>query len=93
MRQPISHGWSRERIESVDRLRRALDAVCRQAGFPFVDWADSVALIRAQEKTIFAPWSLYVDHAHLAPRATRLFAERIRAALLEGRIPDAPDRG
>jgi hypothetical protein len=53
-----SHGWPRKRIESVDRLRRALVELCRQAGFPFVDWADIVAEIRAQEKTIFAPWSL-----------------------------------
>ena len=76
-----SQGWVRERIESVDRLRSGLAAACERAGFPFVDWADSVAEIRAREKTIFAPWSLYVDHTHLAPRGTRLLAARIRGEL------------
>ncbi len=56
-----------------------------RAGFSFVDWTDIVEEIRAQEKTIFAPWSLYVDHAHLAPRASRLLAGRIYDALPERR--------
>ena len=59
--------------------------MAEQAGFAFVDWADIVAEIRAREKTVFAPWSLYVDHAHLAPRASRLLAERIYRALPERR--------
>jgi hypothetical protein len=81
----LSRGWRRERIEAVDRLRSAFPAMTEQAGFAFVDWTDIVAETRAQEKTIFAPWSLYVDHAHLAPRASRLFALRIYRALPERR--------
>jgi hypothetical protein len=81
----LSRGWRRERIEATDRLRRELPAMAEQAGFAFVDWADLVAEIRAREKTIFAPWSLYVDHAHLAPRASRLLAERIHRAVPERR--------
>jgi hypothetical protein len=76
-----SHGWRRERIEAMHRLRREFPLMTAEAGFPFVDWSEIVAEIRAQEKTIFAPWSLYVDHAHLSPRAAGLFAERIRDAI------------
>jgi len=78
-----SQGWRRERIESLDRLRRELPVMTGQAGFPFVDWTDVVAETRTREKTIFAPWSLYADHAHLAPRGAQLFSERIHAALRE----------
>jgi len=81
----LSQGWTRERIEATDRLRDELPAIAEQAGFAFVDWTDIVGEVRAQEKTIFAPWSLYVDHAHLAPRASRLLAERIYRALPERR--------
>jgi hypothetical protein len=77
----LSQGWRRERIEATDRLRSEFPSMTERAGFSFVDWTDIVAEIRAQEKTIFAPWSLYVDHAHLAPRASRLLAERIYGAL------------
>jgi hypothetical protein len=45
-----------------------------------VDWTDIAEEIREQEGTIFSPWALYVDHAHLSARGNRLFAERIRAA-------------
>jgi hypothetical protein len=80
----LSQGWRRERIEAADRLRREFPAMTREAGFPFVDWSDIVGEIRERERTIFAPWSLYVDHAHLSPAASRLFAERIHA-----RFPEA----
>ena len=43
----------------------------------------AVDRFREQEQSIFAPWALYVDHAHLSPRATRLLAERIHAAIPE----------
>jgi hypothetical protein len=79
----LSQGWRRERIEAVDRLRGEFPSMTERAGFSFVDWTDIVEEIRAQEKTIFAPWSLYVDHAHPAPRASRLLAERIYDALQE----------
>jgi len=80
----LRQGWRRhERIEAADRLRRELPAITRAAGFPFVDWSDLVDELRQRERTIFAPWSLYVDHAHLSPRATRLFAERIHALFPE----------
>jgi hypothetical protein len=80
----LRQGWRRqERIEAADRLRRELPAITRAAGFPFVDWSDLVDELRQRERTIFAPWSLYVDHAHLAPSATRLFAERIHSLFPE----------
>jgi hypothetical protein len=75
----LSQGWRRERVESADRLRREFPAITREAGFPFVNWSDIVDEVREREQTIFAPWSLYVDHAHLAPAAARLLAERIHA--------------
>jgi hypothetical protein len=75
------HGWERERIEAADRLRTEFPAISAEAGFPFVDWTDIADEIREQEETIFSPWSLYVDHAHLSMRGNRLFAERIHAAI------------
>ena len=80
----LSQGWRRrERVEAADRLRREFPALARAAGFAFVNWSDIVDEVRQRERTIFAPFSLYVDHAHLSPRATRLFAERIHALFPE----------
>jgi lysophospholipase L1-like esterase len=82
-----SQGWERERLEAAARLRAALPALCAQLGFACVDWSDIADEAREREGTIFAPWSLYVDHAHLSARGNRLFAERIHAALeLEGEL-------
>ncbi|MBW2667905.1 MAG: aryl-sulfate sulfotransferase, partial [Deltaproteobacteria bacterium] len=90
----LRQGWRRrERIEAADRLREALPAITRAAGFPFVDWSDIVDEVRQRERTIFAPWSLYVDHAHLSPRATRLFAERIHTLFPEPARPRAEAAG
>jgi hypothetical protein len=74
-------GWNPRRIAALDRLRSDLVALNAARGFPFVDWTDIAAEVQADEKSLFAVWSLYVDHAHLAPRATQLFAERIFARL------------
>jgi len=75
-----SHGWERDRIEAADRLRTEFPKITAAVGFPFVDWTDITEQVREQERTIFSPWALYVDHAHLSARGTRLFAERIYAA-------------
>lgn len=75
-----AHGWQRDRIEAADRLRAEFPAISAEAGFPFVDWTDIADEIREHEGTIFSPWALYVDHAHLSVRGNRLFAERIHAA-------------
>ena len=80
-----AHGWRRDRIEAADRLRAEFPAISAKAGFPFVDWTDIVEEVQEQEGTIFSPWPLYVDHAHLSVRGNRLFAERIHAA-----FPDEP---
>jgi lysophospholipase L1-like esterase len=76
-----SSGWREERVRSLDRLREELPRLAAEEGFSFVDWSDLVAEIAAREKTSFAPWSLYVDHAHLSPRGNRILAEHIHAAL------------
>jgi hypothetical protein len=78
-----SYGWPHERVESLTRLRRDMAAITSEARFAFVDWGGIVEGIRAREKTIFAPWALYVDHAHLSPRGNRILAEEIYAAMLE----------
>ncbi len=78
-----AHGWRRNRIEAADRLRAELPAISAAAGLSFVDWTDVVEEVRERERTIFSPWALYVDHAHLSERGNRLFAERIHAAFPE----------
>jgi hypothetical protein len=80
-----SQGWSRDRIESARRLQAELPGIARAAGFAFVDWSDVVDDVRRRERTIFAPWSLYVDHAHLAPAAAKLLAQRIQGLFPEAR--------
>jgi len=89
----LRQGWRREaRVEAADRLRGEFPAIVQAAGLPFVNWSDVVDEVREHERTIFAPWSLYVDHAHLSPRATRLFAERIHALFPEAaRLKAAAD--
>jgi lysophospholipase L1-like esterase len=79
----LSEGWARGRVESLTRLRGHLADLTREASLPFVDLGDIIAEIRAREKTIFAVWSLYVDHAHLSPRGTRTLAEHTYAAMSE----------
>jgi hypothetical protein len=76
-----ARGWERDRIEAADRLRAEFPAICAAVGFPFVDWTDVTEEIRKREGTIFSPWALYVDHAHLSARGNRLFAERIHGAV------------
>ncbi len=76
-----AQGWQRNRVEAADRLRAEFPVICAKAGFRFVDWTQVAEEIREREGTIFAPWSLYVDHAHLSARGNHLFAERIYAAL------------
>jgi hypothetical protein len=80
----LAQGWQRDRIDAADRLRAEFPAISSEAGFPFVDWTDITDEIREQEGTIFSPWTLYVDHAHLSARGNRLFAERIHAVLPGG---------
>jgi lysophospholipase L1-like esterase len=75
-----AHGWQRDRVEATDRLRAEFPAISSEAGFPLVDWNDIAEEVREQEGTIFSPWALYGDHAHLSARGNRLFAERIHAA-------------
>jgi lysophospholipase L1-like esterase len=76
-----SQGWSREQVESITRLRRSMAAEARAAGLGFVDWGDVAEAIRERERTIFAPWPLYVDRSHLSPRGLRLLAEEIYGVL------------
>ncbi len=75
-----AHGWERDRIEAADRLRVELPKITAATGLPFVDWTDIAESVREQDRTIFAPWALYVDHAHLSARGNRLFAEHIYTA-------------
>jgi hypothetical protein len=75
-----AHGWQRDRIEAADRLRAEFPAISSVAGFRLVELTDIADVIRRLEGTIFSPWTLYVDHAHLSVRGNRLFAERIHAA-------------
>jgi lysophospholipase L1-like esterase len=89
----LSLGWKRRsRIEAALRMRQLLPAFARDAGLPLVDFADLVDEVRVKERTIFAPWSLYVDHAHLSPRGARLFAERLYARIQDAATP-RPSQG
>jgi hypothetical protein len=72
-----SAGWSQKRIDTTHSLRDELPGIVRSAGFAYLDWTDVVDEVRSRERTIFAPWSLYVDRSHLAPAAAQLFSERI----------------
>jgi lysophospholipase L1-like esterase len=96
-------GWNSRRIAALEQLRVDLAEWTAAAGIPFVDWSDLAAEKRLQEKAFFSQWSWYADHAHLAPRGTRLLAERLYAkfpptlqgseAPLRGLAPEAtPDR-
>lgn len=82
-----SLGWSRARVDATHRLREALPGFVRSAGFSYLDWTDVVDEVRIRDRTIFAPWALYVDHSHLSPTAAQLLAERIH-----GLFPEAASR-
>jgi lysophospholipase L1-like esterase len=81
----LTQGWSRKRVDAAKSLLRELPAITREARFPYVGFEDIARDIRRREKTIFAPWALYTDHAHVSPRGAQLFAERIQAAFREAR--------
>jgi lysophospholipase L1-like esterase len=73
----LEQGWKSERIEATDALRKDLPGIAAAAGFEFIDFADTVEESVEREGTIFSPFALYCDRAHLSPRGNRLLAEQM----------------
>ncbi len=67
-------GWNME--THVDEKRR-LQALVAEAGFAWFDITDLGREKVAEERTIFAGLSLFVDQGHFSPEGSRRLAERI----------------
>lgn len=81
----LTQGWPRKRVDAAKLLLGELPGIAREKGFSYVSFEDVAMDFRRREKTIFAPWVLYADHAHVSPRGAQLFAEWIHAAFPEAR--------
>lgn len=77
----LKQGWRDDIIEGTHALRRTLPDLTRQLGFRYYDWTDLVDDFMKTERSIFARFALYVDHAHLSPLGNRLMAERLVPAI------------
>jgi hypothetical protein len=73
----LQQGWRQERIEATDELRKDLPQIAAAAGFEFIDFTDTIEELVQRDGTVFAPFAIYCDRAHLSPRGNRLLAERI----------------
>jgi hypothetical protein len=82
----LEQGWKPEKIEATDVLRRDLPGIAAAMGFEFIDFTDDVEAFVQRDGTVFSPFALYCDRAHLSPRGTRLLAERIFEVFRE--MPD-----
>jgi lysophospholipase L1-like esterase len=73
----LAQGWSEAKIKRTSELRTYPAGQSKSLGFRFADWSDVVNDYRREQKSVFAPFGLYVDHCHLSPDGNRLMAERI----------------
>lgn len=69
--------------------KRRLLSEAEAAGFRVFDFLEISDRVQRQEGTLFAPLALYLDHAHLSRRGTRLLADEVATRL---RQPQAGDR-
>jgi len=75
------HGWNRHRIAQSERLYRELPGIAESLGLAYVDWSMIVAEEVAESGSIYSPFRLYVDHAHVSHEASRRIARRVHATL------------
>ena len=73
----LQQGWRQERIDATDELRKNLPGIAAAAGFEFIDFTNTIEDLVQPDGTVFAPFALYCDRAHLSPRGNRLLAGRI----------------
>jgi lysophospholipase L1-like esterase len=79
----LDRGWSAQQIAGTDALRQGLPGLASRAGFEYADWTDIVSQFARDQKSIFARFGLYVDHAHLSPLGNRLMAEQLWSMIRE----------
>jgi lysophospholipase L1-like esterase len=80
-------GWKPGTLRKSEALFEALPALCEAAGLEYVDYMRFLEAFRGEAGTIFAPFALFVDHAHPSPLASRRLA-----ALLAERLQVPTDR-
>ena len=80
----MDEGWGKKKLRKTDELRVETQEQAAKLGFVYSDWSDDVSAFSEREKSIFAPFALYVDHTHLSPRGNMLMAERLKALMGQG---------
>lgn len=89
---PRIHGWTGPWVRHAGFLRAGLPAVAAELGFQFVDMHQLVDDTVQSQGTIFSPFGLFVDHAHLSRQGNRIAATALRAVLANLGIAPAADR-
>ena len=84
----MDEGWGKNKLRKTDQLRVETRKQAIELGFVYSDWTDEVSAFGERERSIFAPFALYVDHTHLSPRGNVLMAERLRALITS--LPISP---
>jgi len=78
----LSRHWTQAEFESERVLMTTFQgAVERRDGIDYVDLIPAMKAHVAASGTAFAMYGLYVDHAHLSPQGTGLFADTLYAHL------------
>jgi len=77
------HGWHGQWVHTDD-LRRELPRLTRQFGLEFIDANGLVDATVQAEGTIFSPFAMFVDHAHLSRNGHRLAAAAVLETLENG---------
>ena len=75
------HGWTGPWIRHAGFMRVRLPAVARGLGLTFVDENQLIDESVQARGTIFAPFALYFDHAHLSSDGNRVAADALARSL------------
>ena len=83
----LGAGWPADTVRQIEALRAAMPGLAGDADLDYLDWASITAPYRKRSGTIFAPFALYSDQAHLSPLGNQFAAQALYAWLqLSGAI-------
>ncbi len=78
---PEKSYWKEIGIPLADDLRKNFPNLCKKYGFNFLDWSTIIEEYKMENKSVFSPFNLYVDHCHLSPEGNSLMANHIAKKL------------
>ena len=74
---PYGNYWSSVANPLADSLRVRVPKICRKYNFEYLDLSSLIKEYIEDQKTVFSPFNLYVDHCHFSPSGNLLVANSI----------------